>query len=281
VLPFGIAAGTALVLLSACNNERRAPAPKKAPDENPATQMVREYLDQPRCIDRTAFVLDPEGNRSLIEKRYESKLTCRTIPKVIDGTACASVAIGAYCHVEVKELFTTYCVKRVADKEFKLDWRCSKGWNALPMAQFKADRPTTPALFRLRAELNDEYDHGFDKGDYQSVKLSPSRGKPLHGYLAKANQKGAALLELLADKKAHRVMVTLRYPKDAAQDGGVEILRLVQQHWRQLGDETGKASAQQNSGDEVTDGGAAAKTDGGIGDGKSAPSSLPTTPQPH
>ncbi|RLB50777.1 MAG: hypothetical protein DRI90_23470, partial [Deltaproteobacteria bacterium] len=92
-----------------------------------------------------------------------------------------------------------------------------------------------------------------------SVKLSPSRGKPFHGYLSRANQEGTALLELLADKKAHRVIVALRYPSGAGQDSSVEVLRLVQNSWRQLSDEARKEGVQLKSGGEGDEAGKSPK----------------------
>jgi hypothetical protein len=193
-----------------------------------AEQVVAAYLNQQSCDQRVQFILEPDHYRDALVSHYKGKASCVTDHEGIDASACASVAVGSYCSVTVAKVRDAYCVKRIAEREFKIDWPCSTGWNEKPLKAVKAEQPSAgaPVLMRVTAELNDYYPSGVsrekelslrisDDTDTESVFMAHTRSVEGSGRQL-TFENAEKLKKLLGDGKKHKVVVELAYLKTDA-----------------------------------------------------------------
>lgn len=119
--------------------------------------------------------------------------------------------------------------------DFKLDWETATGYQAKPLEEFKAERPTTPVEFRVKMKPADYYNYAFnDRDRYQAVELSyPGRREfKLTGYIDLKSDWAAPLVKRLDDGEAPSLIVLLRYPEGEIEDvTQVEVVAIVADSW--------------------------------------------------
>lgn len=205
------------------------------------TRIVKDYLSQENCLDRTKFILDPEANRPVLAEHYKDQKSCVKPFESLKAEGCDKLADGDYCSVEAvfgKNDTDYYHLKKTADG-LKIDWRSSVGYNPVSLAAFQAQRSTKPHLFRVWAKLTSYYN--FDYNDaaktHESVDLRGKNRAHLTGYIRRNSPTAAALLDVLKDGDSHGVIVELRYLPNSRDASGVEIERFVAERWRQQPEE--------------------------------------------
>lgn len=206
-----------------------------------ASGVMKAYLDQENCLDRTKFILDPDANRPLLAEHYKDTKDCRRKYESIKPDGCDKLADGDYCSVEVvfeKNDTSYYGIKKTPDG-LKIDWRSSMGYNPVSLPAFMAQRTTTPRLFRLWAELQNYYNFEYSNAErtHVSVNLRDKEGKSIAGYIRRDAPTAPALLDILKDGKRHAVILELQYMPDSRDASVVEIRRFVSNYWRQLPEE--------------------------------------------
>ncbi len=215
--------------------------------KHPSEQVVADYLNQKRCQDRAAFILDGDENeKAALTSKYADETDCVVPHGKIDGTGCQGVAVGEYCSVAVEKISSDYCVKRVGEAEFKIDWLCSTGWNSVPLKTVKANKPGSekPVLLRVTAVLSDQHEGGTSAETEVSVVLSDETDS-LQAWMPYSRQvtarkkqtlefpAGVKLKQLLADGRKHKVLVEVAYLKK--EDGDQPFVSwLYQEGWRAL-----------------------------------------------
>ncbi len=222
-------------------------ASQAALDPTTAAGVVGAYFSSPNCVDRVQYVVNPEGNRPAMLEWYKEKSTCSRKYETIDDKSCATTSVGGDCRVKVtwadKATSTWLCLER-ASGGYKVDWRCSTGFNPMTVKAFKAQyggRKKAQALtgtFRLRAKMGDYYNYEFlySKKTHYSVSVSDETGQSLHGYVKKDSPEGQAYFDLLKDGEPHAVMASASYgPRSESSD--VVTLGTFSKGWRERPEE--------------------------------------------
>jgi len=120
------------------------------------------------------------------------------------------------------------------DASLRLDWEVSVGYQPMPLAEFKATRPTAATPFRVKVKKGDEYRAPFeDRERYQSLRLSypGDRGFQLTAYVKRDAPWAAALIANFEFNQAPSVILNLRFPEGATSDSPVEAVEMVHDSW--------------------------------------------------
>ena len=168
--------------------------------------------------------------------------TCIVEHGAIDDTDCREIAVGAYCSVEVKVEKSSplhYCMQNTPEG-FKIDWRCSKGFNPTPLKIYKSEAMQTHAVFRVTAKASDYFNFHYVQEKYYSFQLKDADGENIWGYADRMSPEGLAIFTALKDGKSHAVMIELGHDSGNSQ---AYITRLAAQNWRQLPEEVGATPA--------------------------------------
>ena len=205
------------------------------------TRIVKDYLNQENCLDRTKFILDPEANRPVLAEYYKGQKDCVKSFEALKAEGCDKLADGDYCSVEVvseKNNKDYYHLKKTADG-LKIDWRSSVGYNPVSFAAFQAQRSRKPQIFRVWAKLTSYYNFDYNDAEktHQSIELRDKNRALLTGYIRRTTPTAPALLEVLKDGDSHPVIVELRYLSDSGETSVVEIERFLAERWRQQPEE--------------------------------------------
>jgi hypothetical protein len=219
-------------------------APPKTPEQvlHEVEHVVTGYMNAPTCNDRLQFILNPQKNASIFLEHY-SAVGCTVELKSMDASDCAKPKNGA-CSVKVRMVVPmgpqvndeehSYCVSLAPTA--KIDWRCSKGYNAVPLAQFKAAHDDgRAAKLRLYAELGDQYfdEYADAQSSALSVRLRDADGATINGFVEKETRLGKVLADLLKDKKTHQVVLEIGYSRQNDNRDAVTILTLFEIGWRE------------------------------------------------
>jgi hypothetical protein len=219
-------------------------APLKTPEEvrQEVERVVKGYLNAPACNDRLQFILNPQKNGALFLDYY-SAVGCTVHFRSMDASDCATpkngacwvkVQMGVPTGFEVSEEEHSYCIALAPTP--KIDWRCSKGYNTVPLAQFKAAHDDArPAKLRLYAEPGDQYldEYADAKSTTLSIRLRDADGATINGFIEKDSRLGQVLADLLKDKKAHQVVLELGYSRRNDNRDAASILTLFEIGWRE------------------------------------------------
>jgi hypothetical protein len=179
---------------------------------SPAEKVLADYWNVAQCADRTAFVLEPEAVRPYLEREYKASTTCNDNKDPITAKSCDQTPVGEYCEGSVGK--HSYCIKRVTQDEYKIDWPCSTGFNEAPFAVITT-RPAVGEMHvqRVTVSLSSSYfihDAPFDKSETtMALDLSDRSGRPVYAYTPRDAAAGKRLAELLADGKSHALTLVL------------------------------------------------------------------------
>jgi hypothetical protein len=242
--------------VSSTSSATQAPSKQTAaPTEADVRTLLEKYHAVASCLDRSALITHAAENRKLLGEYYEGK-SCNKAPEKIDTAACASLG-GGYCFPVVtrgklKGAFAggrdddaKYCVVSTPEG-LRIDWRCSVGYNAQPLATFKAlHAEGVPATFRVRAKVSDYFNYDFRGADktHFAFELHETQGASIHGYIRRDADDGTKLFELLKDAREHDVTLELAYPKGSEDPSIVAIRRVVALDHRERVDEYGTVNA--------------------------------------
>lgn len=197
----------------------------------PARLVVWAYLNQPECAKRAAFILDAPKNTSLMMDVLKDHLvsTCAVEHHGIDEGTCSSIAQDEYCTVTANGVAPPFEVKRTAEG-FKIDFRATHGVGPQTIA-----KTMTASLRGAVVRVTAVRVAGADA----TVKLAEDGGKT--SVTAQVHPKARAdLFRVLGDGKEHKVMLTVG--RSSLEGRELQVLRFVQEGWRQRDDEEGLAS---------------------------------------
>lgn len=226
----------------------RKTAPPPTPVQLGETVMSR-YLAA-ECAERTPLVLNSERNASAIREYYKSTNTCVRKHESMDLSTCTSPKNGG-CYASVswgkrKNVFgyefddaSWFCLAQ-AEGTFVVDWRCSVGYNPIPLKTFRAlHAEEQKSVFRLYGKISDYYNFEYRSAEktHLAVELRDLDQENITGYLKKSVSEAPALFELLKDAKEHAVMVELMYNGGSGDAGVIEITRFLGDSWREHADE--------------------------------------------
>jgi hypothetical protein len=240
---------------SGCKSKKPAakadPTASAAPAATPKSvkeqveRAVKGYMNAPSCLDRLNFVVNAAKNGPFILDHYQS-VGCNVRFLSMDASDCDKPKNDG-CVVKVlmdlpagppgqtKQEEHSYCV--VLTPTPKVDWRCSKGFNPVPLAQFKAAHDDArPAKFRFYAELSDVYldEYKGTQDKIFSVRLRDADGGTIHGYIEKDTPIGKLFSNVLKDGKPHRVALEIGYSRRNQDPEAATILTLYALSWREF-----------------------------------------------
>jgi hypothetical protein len=217
--------------------------------ERKVKSLIKSYLNASNCRDRLAYITSPEENREALFRHYADKKTCREKFQSIDASECTQ-PVDNRCAAKVvfgksrgnggqeMEDWKRYYV--VLGSSPRIDWRCSVGYNPLPLMTFRAMyEQDKPARFRVFAELTDYYNFEFTNANKKmySARLNDKDGVAIAGYVEKQSELGQALFELLKDGKPHPVVLELTYGKESQNSSVVTITNMFGYRWREYPEE--------------------------------------------
>jgi hypothetical protein len=128
-----------------------------------------------------------------------------------------------------------FVVEKLAGGGFLVDWESSSGYQPVPLAEFKATRPTDPVPFRVQVSRGDYYNYGFTEDAFVCYRLHYPNDPAfeLFAYAAKG-QHVATELDLLlpsGSTASLSLVLDLAYPANARADNQVEIARVAATDW--------------------------------------------------
>jgi hypothetical protein len=237
-----------------------APSASAAAAANDPVAVVKAYLSSSKCDDRVQYVLNPDGDRSVMADWYKDKADCVTKYESIDDKGCATVDADGACSMKVvwgerKTAFGTrtsstwFCLKRT-NAGFKIDWRCSTGYNPMTVKSLKAQYAgrkkgqTLSGTFRVYAKMGSYYNYNYlyaDKTQY-SIDLQDDDGDSLHGYVKKDSPDGTAYFDLLKDGESHAILADASYGARAESNDQVNLGHFTK-GWRERPEEFGAPAA--------------------------------------
>lgn len=208
-----------------------------------AGPTLNDYLSKESCADRVALVVSPGVNAAYMAEEYKSLGTCIVKHDPIDDAVCKNVVVGDYCRgpIDLKQdgkVVAKYCVKRT-DDGFRVDWRCSSGFNAPTLSAFKAQRMQEANTFRVAARLDTYFNFEYrnHESTHYSIAMRDRTGESIHGYIARSAPEATAIYELLKDGQEHAVTMELVYNQVSMEPSVVGISRMVASDWHHRGDE--------------------------------------------
>jgi hypothetical protein len=203
--------------------------------DTPAAAVLKQYTTQTVCADRAKFTVDGEKDRPRIEAFYASQGTC-AFKGTVDTKECDQVSVGRYCTGILKTDKGTkkYCLLRTAEREFKVDFGCTVGWNDPSLAIIKTTKLDEAVPVRGNATLWGVFSGDFqDQSRWYGVTLHGAVGRVV-GYFRRTTPAGAELLAVLKDGAEHPITVLVAHPLRAKSLDEVEILQLVHEGWQPL-----------------------------------------------
>jgi hypothetical protein len=218
--------------------------------------VVKAYLSSSKCEDRVQYVLNPDGDRAVMADWYKDKADCAAKYESIDDKGCATVDADGACSMKIvwgerKTAFGTrtsstwFCLKKTS-AGFKIDWRCSAGYNPMTVKSLKAQYAgrkkgqTLSGTFRVYAKMGSYYNYNYlyaDKTQY-SIDLQDDDGDSLHGYVKKDSPDGVAYFDLLKDGESHAIMADASYGPGAQSNDQVNLGHF-NKGWRERPEEFG------------------------------------------
>jgi hypothetical protein len=189
-----------------------------------AASVVEEYLNQPKCENRVNFVLEPDKYRAPLVAYYSDKTECVTEHGKVDASGCKATPVGEYCAVTVEKLDARYCVKRVAENDYKIDWPCSVGWNAVTAAQFKSTEQVVPVPFRAMVEMSDYTSSSFSAERFFVIRITDYTGS-LYGVVRRESEAGRALYAKISQGGKHQAFLYLAH--DAMNEDKLQEVQVV------------------------------------------------------
>ena len=217
--------GPCLLALTACNGGAKG--------------VVKDYLSQKDCAERTKFILDPDKNKSVMLEYLKAmnKTSC-DVPKKegLNDSDCDGKKDGEYCAVKANG--NTYEVKKTPDG-FKIDFRATYGYGSDTLAGVKARMaagiPVNLAMVRVTAKLDTPKENGTLSVLLEDRAVGLTRE---WASVSKESPDTSGLVKLLLDGKEHPV--TLVVTQEGRNELGV--LAFIQEGWRQLEEEVGRGA---------------------------------------
>lgn len=222
-----------------------AAAPTPANVREQVERAMKGYMNAASCLDRLNFVVNAGKNGPFILEHYAS-VGCNVRFLSMDASDCDTpknngctvkvrMDVPAGPPGQIKQEEHAYCVLLTPTP--KVDWRCSKGFNPMPLTEFKAAHDDArPQKFRFYAELSDVYldEYVGTKDKIYSVKLRDIDGGTIHGYIEKDTGIGKLFTKVLTDGKPHQVALEIGYSRRNKNPDAATILTLYGLSWREF-----------------------------------------------
>lgn len=229
VLPQGPTAG---------REEPRVPVTSEA-NLGAALKIAQAFLNAKTADERFATIRDQKRLHDSFFKYYETHPAGpiefdRIAPNPASADGSMTFTLPVTMPDGSKRQMT---VGKARSGGFLVDWASFIAYGDMDLSDFKARRPTQPMLFRMLGQTEKFYGGTFgDARGLLCVKLTDPRdekGAFLYGYVDRTSTLGRSLDFVLGKSlgQAVQIIVTLRYPDNAAADNQVWIEELITEGW--------------------------------------------------
>ena len=217
-------------------SSQASPAPVvQGPDKSISaiTALIGQYANADNCSQRLEYILNPSKNKEALTSYYADTKSCVLHFQSIDASDCSHIT-GDRCSVKVTTGSKAgdilwHCIV-LTPQGPKVDWRCSVGYNPLPMKTFQALHDIGKrARFRVWAELTDYYNYQYSEA--RKTMYSVRLGADLYGYVKRDSDLGRRMFDLLKDGKAHAVVVEVVYGRNSRTPSIADITDLPHRGW--------------------------------------------------
>jgi hypothetical protein len=221
------------------------PAILTTEDFDGAYAAVQDYLAADGWRAKLAYVRHPDKTAPRMEEHYSRpEFAGGDTSKRADHVLLQKKLVGERHHiivlaVDVYPDATTgfFVVEKLPGGGFLVDWESSSGYQPVPLAEFKASRPTDPVPFRVQVSRGDYYNYGFTEDAFDCYRLHYPNDPAfeLFAYAAKGGPV-ATELDLLVPPGSQAslslsLVLELAYAADAQADNQVEIARVAATEW--------------------------------------------------
>ena len=198
-----------------------------------AEPLARKFLEASRIEDMLPVVRNPNVAQARMRRYYPGgKIEppgMTEINKETDIFRSGTIAI-------IKVRTRSHEEKPLACAEtpqgIKIDWESWVGWSEMSWEDFLASKPTTGQVFRLVLSPVDYYNFAFTSDSkWQAYQLtSPDGAHLLYGYAERGTAMNSQLRPALDIPQA-ALMLSLKFPENAASNNQVLIEKLVAEGW--------------------------------------------------
>lgn len=207
-------------------------------EEEAAVAVVRGFLDARSIEDRLPYVRHPLRVEPLMREWYAREPAVTEWPEGKVLKRDKHLDQGRYfirLYMDFVGIGRQMFILKQTRDSLTLDWETATGYQPKPLAEFKAEHPTTPVEFRVKLKRSDYYNFKFiDRDVYQSVELSYP-GQPefrLFGYIQRSRPWASAVIKRLEAGEGPSFIVELQYPTGEIQDDRqVEIFSIISESW--------------------------------------------------
>lgn len=198
-----------------------------------AEPMTRKFLEATRIGEILPLVRNPEVTGERMKRFYPDEI----IPApgmAAFNTQSEVTQIGPITSLNVRT--REFEEKKLSFVEtpagIRIDWESWVGWSEMPWEEFLASKPTEPKVFRLNLSSIEYYNTAFtDDKKWQSYRLlSPDGKHAIYGYAERGSVLNARLRPP-PDSKQVAMMLSLKFPENAASNNQVIIEKCIIEGW--------------------------------------------------
>ena len=201
-----------------------------------ALEVAKKFLEANSIEERLGFVRNPEQAAPLMVRYFKDigdgpiryKGISLLVAEDVDPRYVA-------CSVQLEDGPRMMGVE-VADDGYFVDWDSFALMSEMDWKEFMEKKPSTPALFRVSASVDDYYNFGFeDEEKWLCLRMVDPKGleRTIYGYAARDSVAASEILKVkkMAGEKTMPLVVRLRFPVGGKADNQVFISEFVSNGW--------------------------------------------------
>lgn len=193
--------------------------------------VVRSFLDAPDLESAAAWAAHSERTLERMRDFHDGDYRPPGMKSVLWNSAMTRGEAWASFRVETDD-FRRQTVFLVEDDGWKVDWDSWVGWSPASWDELQEERPVETVRLRALVRPVDYYNFRFSsESEWAAVTLvAPDGESSIYGYVPRASELHSRLT-FLDGTKERRLIVDIRYPKNAPVGNQVLIEGVVGEGW--------------------------------------------------
>ena len=194
-----------------------------------ASTVLKKFLEAGSLEERKKFTRSLERVEPLMNQYYEKRNPGPIkYHSLTDHNNSWTLKDYYIIGVTLDDFSSNYAVLTIDQGNFLVDWEAFSGYSEMTLDQFKAKKPQSPTLFRLRVKPDDYFNFNFTPDKYRCLHLSGIEADTtIFGYVLK----GTGLIASLQPGQEEFFTVRLRYPADSKSANQVFIDEVITTGW--------------------------------------------------
>ena len=194
-----------------------------------ASAALKKFLEANSLEERKKFTRSLERVEPLMNQYYEKRNPGPIKHQTLTDHNNSSTLKDYYLiGVTLEDFSSNYAVMTIDEGKFLVDWEAFVGYSEMTLAQFKAKKPQSPTLFRIRVKPDDYFNFDFTPDKYRCLHLSDIEADTtIFGYVLK----GTGPIASLQQGQEEFFTVRLRYPADSKSANQVFIDEVITSGW--------------------------------------------------